>query len=86
MEKRSPTDPQSHFEATVENNFMAEDSIIPLEEVGDTEMFSCLKSENDSGTGRSCTNSSKKIKPISKMAILNDAVRRITLPDGSPAP
>ena len=28
----------------------------------------------------------KVIKPVSQMTVLNDAVRRVTLPDGSPAP
>ena len=88
MEKRFHTDVQSEIEL-VEADILPDDSLLPLEQAGHKETLGGLvrkKLEFNSSTGSTPPNSARKIKPVDKITILNDAVRQIILPDGSPAP
>ena len=72
-----------------ETNLMLHERLLPLGEAGDKDVFESPIKKNsllDFSLEISPTTSTRKIKPVSKMTVMNDNVRRVTLPDGTPAP
>jgi len=72
-----------------ETNVMLKERLLPLGEAGDKDVFESPPKKNlllNSSLEISPTTSTGRIKPVSKMTVLNDNVRRVRLPDGRPAP
>ena len=73
-----------------ETKILLNERLLPQEEGGDKDILddSLLIKNTEINACRESSpkTPSRLIKPVSKMTVMNDNVRRVTLPDGRPAP